>query len=41
MIEQEKLAYSPLRKAFEKKTNTIEDHGRKQVEALKDLKPAE
>ena len=28
-------------KAFEKQTKTIEDHGQKQVEALKDLKPEE
>ena len=38
VIEQAKFIYSPLRKAFEKQINTIEDQGQKQVEALKDLK---
>ena len=33
IIEQTKLAYSPLGKAFEKQTKTIEDHGKKQVKA--------
>ena len=41
IIEQTKLTYSPLGKAFEKQTKTIEDHGKKQVEALKNLKPIE
>ena len=34
MIEQTKLTYSPLGKAFEKQTKTIEDQWRNQVEAL-------
>ena len=38
IIEQTKLTYSPLGKAFEKQTKTIEDQGKKQVEALEDLK---
>ena len=33
-IEQAKFTYSPLRKAFEKQTKTIEDQGQKQVGAL-------
>ena len=37
-IEQAKFAYSPLVKAFEKQTKTIEDQGKKQIDALKDLK---
>ena len=37
-IEQAKFAYSPLVKAFEKQTKTIEDQGKKQTDALKDLK---
>ena len=37
MIEQAKFTYSPLGKAFEKQIKTIE--GKKQVDALKDLKP--
>ena len=36
MIEQTKFTYSPLGKWFKK----IKDQGRKQVEALKILKPA-
>ena len=39
MIEQAKFTYSPLGKAFEKQTKTTEDQGRKQIDALKDLKP--
>ena len=39
IIEQAKLTYSPLEKAFEKQRKTIEDRGIKQVEALKALKP--
>ena len=39
MIEQAKFTYSPLGKAFEKQTKTTEDQGRKQTDALKDLKP--
>ena len=38
IIEQAKFTYSPLGKAFEKQIKTIEDQGKKQVEALKDLK---
>ena len=41
IIEQAKFTYSPLGKAFEKQIKTIEDQGKKQVEALKDLKPEE
>ena len=41
IIEQVKFTYSPLGKAFEKQTKTIEDQGQKQVDALKDLKPKE
>ena len=33
--------YSPLGKAFEKQTKTIEDQGKKQIDALADLKPKE
>ena len=39
IIEQAKLTYSPLGKAFEKQIKTIKDQGEKQVDALKDLKP--
>ena len=38
IIEQAKFTYSPLGKAFEKKTKTIKDQGQKQVEALNTLK---
>ena len=44
IIEQAKFTYSPLEKAFEKQTKTIEDQGKKQVDALKtleSLKPKE
>ena len=41
VIEQSKFTYSPLGKAFEKQIKTIEDRGKKQVDALKDLKPKE
>ena len=34
IIEQAKFTYSPLRKAFEKQTKTIEDQGKKQVKAI-------
>ena len=34
ITEQAKFTYSPLRKAFEKATKTIEDQRQKQVEAL-------
>ena len=38
IIEQARITYSPLRKAFEKQIKTIEDQGKKQVEALNTLK---
>ena len=43
ILEQAKFTYSPLGKAFERQIKTIEDQGKKQVEALKpeDLKPEE
>ena len=41
IIEQTKFTYSPLGKAFDKQIKTIEDHGKKQVEALENLKPIE
>ena len=34
MIKQAKFNYSPLGKAFEKQTKTIEDQGKKQVKAI-------
>ena len=39
IIEQAKFTYSPLHKAFEKQTKTIEEQGKEQVEALIVLKP--
>ena len=36
-----KFSYSPLGKAFEKQTKTIEDQGKKQIDSLADLKPKE
>ena len=36
MIEQVKFAYSPLGKAFEKQTRTIENQGLKQIKAIED-----
>ena len=41
IIEKAKFIYSPLEKAFKKQTRTIEDRGKKQVDALADLKPKE
>ena len=41
IIEQAKFTYSPLRKAFEKQIKTIGDQGKKQIDALADLKPKE
>ena len=38
ITEQAKFTYSPLGKAFEKQTKTIEDQEQKQVEALNTLK---
>ena len=34
IIEQAKFTYSPLGKAFEKQTKTIEDQGEKQISAI-------
>ena len=34
ITEQPKFTYSPLGKTFEKQTKTIEDQGRKQIEAI-------
>ena len=39
IIEQAKFTYFPLGKAFEKQTKTIKDQGKKQIDALVDLKP--
>ena len=36
VIEQAKFAYSPLEKAFEKQTKTIEELGKKQIKAIED-----
>ena len=41
IIEQAKFTYSPLGKAFEKQTKTIEDQGKKQTDILKTFKPKE
>ena len=41
IIEQTKFTHSPLDKAFDKQTKTIEDQGKKQVDALEKLKPKE
>ena len=41
IIEQAKFTYSPLGKAFQKQTKAIEDQGKKQVDALADLKSKE
>ena len=38
IIEQAKFTYSPLEKAFEKQTKTIEDQGEKQIKAIQDNK---
>ena len=38
IIEQAKFTYSPLGKTFEKQIKTIEDQGKKQIDALADLK---
>ena len=38
IIEQTKFTYSPLGKAFEKQIKTVQDQGKKQVDALKNLK---
>ena len=39
IIEQTKFTYSPFGKAFDKQIKIIEDHGKKQVDALEKLKP--
>ena len=39
ITDQAKFTYSPLGKAFEKQTKTIEDQGKKQIDALVALKP--
>ena len=36
IIQQANFTYSPLGKAFEKQTKTIEDHGEKQIRAIQD-----
>ena len=41
IIQQAKFTYSPLGKAFEKQTKTIEDQGKKQVVALESLKDSD
>ena len=41
IIKQTKFTYSPLGKAFDKQITKIEDHGKKQVKALENLKPVE
>ena len=41
IIEQTKFTYSPLGRAFDKQIKTIEDQGKKQVDALEKLKPKE
>ena len=41
IIEQTKFTYSLLGKAFDKQIKTIEEHVKKQVEALENLKPIE
>ena len=41
IIERAKFTYSPLGKAFEKQTKTTEGQGKKQIDALVDLKPKE
>ena len=38
IIEQARFTYSPLGKAFNKQIKTIEDQGKKQVDALENLK---
>ena len=41
IIEEAKFTYSPLGKAFEKQTKTIEDQGEKQVNDLKSLESSD
>ena len=35
------MTYSPLGKAFDKQIKTIEDQGKRQIDALEKLKPEE
>ena len=39
IIEQAKFTYSPLGKAFEKQTKTVEDQGEKQIKAIQNKRP--
>ena len=41
IIEEAKFTYSPLGKAFEKQTKTIEDQGKKQIVTLESLKDSD
>ena len=41
IIEQTKFICSPLGKSFDKQIKTIEDQGKKEVDALENLKPKE
>ena len=41
IMEQRKFTYFLLGKAFDRQIKTIEDHGKKQIETLKNLKPTE
>ena len=41
IIEHTRITYCPLGKAFEKQIKTIEDQGKKQVDALESLKQKE
>ena len=41
IIEQAKFTYYSLGKASEKQIKTIEDHRKKQIDALENLKPVE
>ena len=41
IIEQATFTYSPLEKAFEKQTKTLEDQGKKQVDSLTALKTSD
>ena len=41
VIEQARFTYAPSGKAFEKQIKTIEDQGKKQVDALETFKPKE
>ena len=40
-VYREKFTYSTLGKAFEKQSKTIEDQGKKEIDALESLKPKE